>query len=139
MSSAPIFFQFDEKKSALLAMDTLMELGFRADLLDHRHPEHIPTLQVDVERGDLTSALEIAQSHGGTLCDAGTYGEEAEAFDSAYNLGAIPIPAHTVTEDLPDGYLSGDPGAATVTGPHDDGLFDPSEHDFDQFPAGIRL
>lgn len=119
-------------------MDTLMELGFRADLLEHRHPEHKPLLQVDVEQGDLTSALEIALSHGGSLCDTGAYGGESDVYTSAYDLSGISIPAHTVTEDLTDGYLNG----RQESGNRHDGSdipFDPSENDYDHFPAGIRL
>lgn len=139
MATAPIYFQFTEKKAALLALDTLQELGFTASLLDHRHPDHKPVLQVNVEKGDLTSVLEIAQAHGGTLLKSGQFADEPAVYTSAYDLGAVPIPAHLVNEDLPEAYMSGRiPASEPATGVQRSGL-DPSEGDYDHFPAGIRL
>lgn len=135
MSSAPIYFQFSDKKSALLALDTLQEIGFHADMLEHRHPEHKPTLSVHVDREDLTSALEIAQAHGGQLCDTAET-LEPEVYTSAYRLDELPIPAHTVTEDLPEQYLQGGPGDPARD---EEDIFDPSRDDYDHFSAGIRL
>lgn len=140
MSSAPIYFQFTEKKAALLALDTLQELGFTADLLDLRHPDHKPVVQVGVEKGDLTSALEIAQAHGGILLKSEQFGEEPAVYTSAYGLDEVPIPAHLVNEDLPESYMNG--GAAPASEPAVGGQrsgFDPSEDDYDHFPAGIQL
>lgn len=135
MSTAPIYFIFPDKRSALLALDTLQEIGFRADMLEHRHPDHKPALQVLVDRGDLTSALEIAQAHGGQLCETEDTQEPA-VYTSAYNLDGIRIPAHTVTEDLPEEYMQGGPDRA----PEDDrDVFDPSGEDYDHFSAGVRL
>jgi hypothetical protein len=135
MSSAPIYFQFSDKKSALMALDTLQEIGFQADMLEHRHPEHKPTISVHVERGDLTSALEIAQAHGGRLCETAET-LEPEVYTSAYSLDQIPIPAHTVTEDLPERYMQGGQGAAAGD---DEDIFDPSNDDYNHFSPGIRL
>lgn len=135
MSTTPIYFQFSDKKSALLALDTLQEIGFRADMLEHRHPEHKPTLSVLVDRGDLTSALEIAQAHGGRLCEtADTL--EPEAYTSAYRLDEVPIPAHMVTEDLPEHYMQGGP---SDPGGDEEDLFDPSRDDYNHFSPGVRL
>lgn len=135
MSTAPIYFQFTDKKSALMALDTLQEVGFQADMLEHRHPDHKPTLQVLVDRGDLTSALEIAQAHGGRLCET-METREPEVYTSAYNLDGIMIPAHTVTEDLPEQYMEGAKGALQDS---DDDVFDPSGDDYNHFSAGLRL
>jgi hypothetical protein len=154
MTLAPIYFQFPDKKAALLALDTLQEVGFTADMLEHRHPEHRPTLHVLVEKGDLTSVLEIAQAHGGQLCEtADTL--EPEVYTSAYGLDGLRIPAHTVTEDLPDSYLAGsdDPhgtsleeaerivarNAAEQALEGEEERFDPSGDDYGHFSAGVHL
>lgn len=158
---APIYFQFADKKAALLALDTLQELGFTGQMLEHRHPEHKPVLQLTIRQGDLVAALEIAQAHGGILLETEAQPEQ-EVYTNAYGLAGVPIPAHTVTEDLPEAYLAGEEAAelprykrqadtaeeteAMVArnaaeqfqdpGP---GLFDPSGEDLDQFNAGIHL
>lgn len=150
MSLAPIYFQFLDKKAALLALDTLQEVGFTADLLEHRHPEHKPTLHVLVEKADLTSALEITQAHGGMLCETG-HMSEPEVYTSAYGLEGLRIPAHTVVEDLPETYLSGSDAslaeaerlvarnAKEQASEDDANQFDPSGEDYDHFSAGIHL
>lgn len=137
MTTSPIYFQFTDKKAALLALDTLQEIGFMSSMLEHKHPEHKPTLQVIVDRGDITSALEIAQAHGGRLCDTAAT-QEPEVYTSAYDLSGIPIPAHTVTEDLPEQYMRTEAYEAEVAAEERD-VLDPSGDDFDHFSAGIRL
>jgi hypothetical protein len=118
MHSLPIYFQFSDHKAALQAFDTLQELEYEVEWLEHDHKEHLPTLRLNVERSDLTSALEIAQSHGGTLIEAKPDYNEMEILTSAYDLESIAIPAHVV---------NGEEG------------FDPSEKEYDHFPAGVRL
>jgi hypothetical protein len=118
MHSTPIYFQFIDHKAALQAFDTLQELEYEVEWLEHDHKEHLPTLRLNVDRSDLTSALEIAQSHGGTLVEAKQDYNEMEILTSAYNLETIAIPAHVV---------------------NDDEQFDPSADDYDHFPAGVRL
>ncbi|MDF2935133.1 MAG: hypothetical protein K0Q90_506 [Paenibacillaceae bacterium] len=158
---APIYFQFSDKKAALLALDTLQELGFTGQMLEHRHPEHKPVLALTIRQGDLVAALEIAQAHGGVLLETADQPEQ-EVYTNAYGLGGISIPAHTVTEDLPEAYLAGEESASLPRykrredtlaeeealvaenaaqqfrdpGP---GLFDPSGDDLDQFNAGVHL
>ena len=82
MESIPLYFQFEQKKSALKAFDTLKELEYNVEFLEHDHEEHLPTLLLILNQSDLTSALEIAQSHGGRLVE-----------------DYIPIPAHVVTDE----------------------------------------
>jgi hypothetical protein len=118
MNNLPIYFQFNEKKPALLAFDTLQELGYEVEWLTHDHSEHRPTLMLNVEHCDLTSALEIAQAHGGSLVEARQSESEQEVFTSAYGLDDIAIPAHVIV---------------------DDDQFDPSEREYDHFPAGVHL
>jgi hypothetical protein len=117
-SSIPIYFQFVEKKSALQAFDTLRELDYNIEWLEHDHLEHLPTLLLILNQSDLTSALEIAQSHGGRLVEGKQSAAEIDILTAAYDLEYIPIPAHTV---------------------NDEELLDPSEEPYDHFPAGIRL
>jgi hypothetical protein len=118
MQSMPIYFQFAQGKAALQALDTLQELEYNVELLDHDDEKHLPTLLLNVNQCDLTSAIEIAQSHGGRLVEGKLAAPELEVFSSAYDLEPIPIPAHAV---------------------NDEEEFDPSEGDYDHFPAGIRL
>ncbi|MEX2461133.1 MAG: DNA/RNA helicase [Paenibacillaceae bacterium] len=121
MKFAPVYFQFAQKKDALQAYDTLYELGYNVEMLDHDHKEHLPTLLLHVNQSDLISALEITQSHGGCLVEGKQAASELDVLTSAYALddpGYIPIPAHAV---------------------NDEEVFDPSEGDYDHFTAGIRL
>jgi hypothetical protein len=136
---APIHFQFDEQSSAKLALDTLEELGYRVKL--HQSGEH-PILHLILDEGDLTSALEIAQAHGGTLIEHQDAPSEAETFNKAYGIDGIAIPAHVVNEDWPEGYAdSAVYNTEQQTSPYqeEDGEMDPSNDDYDHFSAGIRL
>lgn len=118
MSSVPIVFRFQDDGSAALAYDTLLEIGYHAHQ-DEQEGQWI--VQVFVDHSELTSALEIAQAHGGELLladegitadegdeddDSGVYigGDLTDAaggqlFNTAYGLDMIPIPAHLVNED----------------------------------------
>lgn len=141
MSHAPIYFEFPDSHAANLAVDTLAELGY------HVHGTAIdgkPGLELYVEHNDLTSALEIAQATGGTLLDTDTTVSGHTAYEEAYALDSVPIPAHTVNEDWPESYFSdASQGAANEAGFANaaDGpeAFDPSGDDYDHFPAGIKL
>lgn len=103
MDKKSIIFEFEDKRSAFLALDTLEELGY--EVFYHAECSK-PTLHIHIEKNDLTSALEIIQAHGGTMVERAT--EENNYINAAYGIekGQIPIPAHTVVEDLPEGYLS---------------------------------
>jgi hypothetical protein len=118
MINMPIYFQFVNQKAALQAFDTLQELEYNVEMLDHDHKEHQPTLLLHVDQSDLTSALEIAQAHGGRLMEGKEASHELGVMTSAYGLDSISIPAHVV---------------------NDEEIFDLSEGDYDHFPAGIRL
>ncbi|WP_235941751.1 hypothetical protein [Paenibacillus puerhi] len=143
LSNTSIFFQFATNHDAYMALDTLEELGYRVSL----HTETDRTvLHIDVERGDLISALEIGQAHGGRLLEADESPSETAAFALAYDpKGMIPIPAHLVNEDWegpgdgPDtsasDYVNRSSGAY-----QDEHLsFDPSGDDYDGFDAGIHM
>ncbi|MCZ8523896.1 MULTISPECIES: hypothetical protein [Paenibacillus] len=128
MNSAPITFEFETRKTALLAMDTLEELGYRTAL--HDEPQK-PLLHVIVDRGDLTSALEIAEAHGGRLLETANFPSEPAVFALAYDPdGGIPIPAHLVGADEYD---------VTAASSTEDDSFDPSGDDYNGFGAGIHL
>jgi hypothetical protein len=137
MSSLPIFFEFDQEKDALLALDTLEELGYSPNLLTHMEK---PTLHIHVDDQDLTSALEITQAHGGRLVEKNENSPEA-AFAMAYDLeGSIRIPAHVVNEDWSDDYASTPPHLANDAIPNEEeAKFDPSTENYDHFHSGIRL
>jgi len=142
-----IDFRFEDSRSAKLAMDTLLELGFRVK----------PLLRIHFDHGDLTSALEIAESCGGTLdlpreaAGRAMPVSERAAFDAAYQLheleasASLPVPAHVVTEDLPEEYLhpaaasAAVPGAADTAGDAVKGGFDPSADDYDHLDPGVHL
>lgn len=144
MSHVPMIFQFQDRKSAALAYDTLKEIGYhvhRAEQADQA------VVQVFVDHSELTSALEIAQAHGGDLiaAEAGTgenqeFGSTSEndrqqvvtggqLFNTAYGMDMVPIPAHLVNEDSIADEMS------SAEAPD----FDPSGDDYDGFPAGVHL
>lgn len=87
-----IMFDFSDNRSAELARDMLQELGY--DPVMHNGSR----MHIHVEGSDLTSALEIAQSHGGQLVEQAAI-EEETITNTAYALNGITIPAHVVNED----------------------------------------
>ncbi|PZE19756.1 hypothetical protein [Paenibacillus xerothermodurans] len=142
MAETAIYFEFDSERSALLARDTLEELGYKTGY----HSElPRPTLHIQLDENDLTSALEITQAHGGRLLEHKQGLSDAEAYAMAYNEeDYVPIPAHIVNEDwmedhderaritaseMPDGGIPAERGDA----------LDPSPREFDYIEAGIRL
>jgi|GEM_PF-777331 hypothetical protein len=100
-----ITFAFADSRSAFQAFDTLEELGYRPEMEERDGQSFV---RVPLEKNDLTSALEICQSFGGSLVERSA-GEAVEAYSSAYALdeGGINIPAHIVNEDFSDEYLEG--------------------------------
>ncbi|SDO68409.1 hypothetical protein SAMN04487897_11975 [Paenibacillus sp. yr247] len=133
----PIFFEFDKERDALLALDTLEELGYKPELLG----EERATLHIHLDDQEITSALEIAQSHGGRLVEREYAQPEPATFAMAYDLeGSIRIPAHTVNEDWSDSYAQAQASQDTDTVPsEEEAVFDPSSDDYDHFSAGIRI
>jgi hypothetical protein len=118
MESELIYFQFIDQKAALQAFDTLQELTYDVKWLDHDHTEHLPTLSLNLNHCDLTSALEITQAFGGVLIEGKKTSQSLDVITSAYKLDEIAIPAHVV---------------------NDEEIMDPSDGDYDHFPAGVRL
>lgn len=142
MTGVPIYFEFENEQSAMLAKETLEELGYHAGL----HQEwRLPTLHIEVGGSELTSALEIAQAHGGRLKEVDGAGTESDTYAMAYNdADYIAIPAHLVNEDLEEqasAAASSFPGVGA--GESDEGngapVFDPSSDDYNYFDAGVRL
>jgi hypothetical protein len=132
MSDAPIFFEFDQDRSAYLALDTLQELGYRPDFVEGAGK---PTLHIHVDKQDLTSALEIAQACGGKLTERVDGLQDGEAYSLAYDLNeGIAIPAHVVTEDFTESYAHPSPDAY---GPPD--AYDLSGETYDGFSPGVHL
>src|SRR5688572_4151596 len=89
-----LLFRFATDDAAALASDTLRELGYEPVI------QHGQDLHIHMQSCDLTSALEIAQAHGGRLSVQSPLTEDT-LFDSVYNTDSdsIPIPAHVVNED----------------------------------------
>lgn len=142
MTQTPIFFQFATNHEAYMALDTLEELGYKVSL--HTEMES-PVLHVIIDRNDLTSALEIAQAHGGQLLEGKTSLTELSTYALAYDPdGLIPIPAHFVNEDEPaedEAELTASAYSNRSGGAYNDehARFDPSGEDYDGFDAGIHL
>jgi hypothetical protein len=90
--NSALLFDFNDAQSAALACETLRELGYETVLHDDSR------MHVHLEGSDLTSALEIAQAHGGQLVEQ-SHIDAGAMTDSAYSLDAIAIPAHLVNED----------------------------------------
>ncbi|TDL52894.1 DNA/RNA helicase [Paenibacillus dendritiformis] len=134
MEAAAIRFRFSDAASARLAFDTLEELGYEP-VYDG---DHRTELHIHVEKRDLTSAMEIAEAHGGTLVEEGDMTESAIVND-AYNIDLIPIPAHVINEDWAD-----DDRYALAAPSHDDlGAREEDamgwNDDTNQFPGGIHI
>ncbi|TBL71195.1 hypothetical protein [Paenibacillus thalictri] len=143
MDAAPIHFQFDQTPSAKLAVETLDELGYTAKLQESGGTS---LLHLTLEKGDLTSALEIVQAFGGKWVEYSDSSSETAAYNTAYEIDDVAIPAHVVNEDWPAGYAetesaTDDYGAVSTSSPYQekDGRVDPSGEDYDHFLAGIRL
>jgi hypothetical protein len=141
MNDTAIFFEFENERSALLAQDTLEELGYTTGFYTERER---PTLHVQIDGSELTSALEIVQAYGGRLLERGLTDSEAAIFAKAYNEGDfIAIPAHVVNEDWNEQYATNSDAAASdksdLRANEDDESFDPSGDDYGYFDAGIRL
>ena len=124
--SNAIRFDFADRRSAHKAYETLEELGYEPRLVEEGERT---TVYAKVERNDLTSALEIAQSFGGSYVDesrfwghgrsedgvrSGIRGEDY-GMEAAGELGGeFRIPAHIVNEDLDEDYMRGDSFSADV-------------------------
>ncbi|WP_261303818.1 hypothetical protein [Paenibacillus andongensis] len=136
-SFVPIFFEFEKERDALLALDTLDELGYKPELLGGEKS----TVHIHLDEQEITSALEIAQSHGGRLVERPQTESEPAVYAMAYDLeGSIRIPAHTVNEDWSDSYAEANVSSATDAVPsEEEAAFDPSADDYNHFSAGIRL
>ncbi|CAM3992024.1 hypothetical protein L1N85_04645 [Paenibacillus alkaliterrae] len=90
--NSALLFDFNDAQSASLACETLQQLGYETVLHEGSR------MHVHLEGSDLTSALEIAQAHGGQLVEQARISQGALT-DTAYSLDAIAIPAHLVNEE----------------------------------------
>ncbi len=100
MKHAALLFQFPGDSQAMLAAETLEELGYEPQLHEGGR------LHIHVQNEDLTSALEIVQCCSGHLLEHAP-AEAVTVTDFAYGMDDIPIPAHTVNEDWVDSYQEG--------------------------------
>ncbi|MBW7455496.1 hypothetical protein ACFOLF_25800 [Paenibacillus sepulcri] len=93
-----LLFEFADENDAALASNTLDELGYAPVLLEGK-----PNVHIQLDGGDLTSAIEIAQAHGGKLA-----------------VQEIPIPAHMVNEDWIAKEEQSEPGQTGLNVPDDE-------------------
>ncbi|MCI3927231.1 hypothetical protein MO973_44375 [Paenibacillus sp. TRM 82003] len=98
MQEPTIKMLFPNPRSAYGAFDMLQELGYDPEIAGEGDQ---PLLAIHIEKHDVQSALEISQAYGGELMT----GESRPARGS--DFGEFDIPAHTVTEDFPEGYVNG--------------------------------
>ncbi|WP_054023321.1 hypothetical protein [Bacillus sp. FJAT-28004] len=134
-TNSALLFDFNDAQSAALACETLRELGYETVLHEGSR------MHVHLEGSDLTSALEIAQSHGGQLVEQADIDADAVT-GSAYSLDAIAIPAHLVNED----WVSSDEQGNDAEGLHnrDDAAdyneeFLPDPGTYDHFSGDVRI
>jgi hypothetical protein len=127
--NVPMKVRFTDRRSAHLALDTLTELGFHAHM---GREGGTPEVHVFLENNDLTSALEIVQSHGGELLESAPAFTAPAAYTLAYGLDGIPIPAHFVSEEEPEG----DAEAERFAGTREES---PSGETYDHFSADVRF
>lgn len=126
---AAIMFDFSDNRSAELAREMLQELGY--DPVVHNETR----MHIHVDGVDLTSALEIAQSHGGQLVEQSEI-LTSSLTDTSYALDAITIPAHLVNEDWAgeEGYHNHDAAAAISS---EEFLPDPEE--YNHFSGDVHI
>lgn len=136
----PISFHFTTEEAAALAQDTLEELGYRVGSYEEGGRF---SLHIHVDQGDLTSALEIAQAHGGELAAVSGAYDVVQTYTMAYDPeGGVPIPAHFVQEAEDDAELSASRYRNVSSGAYEDGKVgesDPSGDHYDRFDAGLHL
>lgn len=118
-----LLIDFPGTSEARLAADTFEELGYDPCLHEGSR------LHIHVRNEDLTSALEIMQSYGGSIVERAP-AEAAELTGIAYGMDAIPIPAHTVNEDWVETYATAESGALAA-----EGVFPADDASYDRFDA----
>jgi hypothetical protein len=138
MDEASIMFQFENRQAAFYAFDTLEELGYTPVF---HTDEARPKLHIHVNQSDLTSALEIAQAHGGVFIEKQASEKanmtEHQAFLNSYfpDGEGITIPAHVVNEDWTEEYAGANVDRAV---PEQGELYERDES-YDHFSADVRI
>lgn len=106
MNDAAFLVQFENEQKARGAFDMLVELGYKPNMIGGG------MMDVNIERQDVTSALEIIEAYGGEVQDDSNQ-QVHEALTPEMNqmsdteFAYMPIPAHTVNEDLDESYMEG--------------------------------
>ena len=120
-----LLIEFPDEKSAGLAAETFDELGYEPCLHEGRR------LHIHVRNEDLTSALEIMQSCGGSIVEQAP-AESDQMTNIAYGMDMVPIPAHIVNEDWDENYAAGgDAPGAMDTG----AMNEPGDEPYNHFEA----
>ncbi|WP_160036524.1 hypothetical protein [Paenibacillus sp. An7] len=99
-----ILTQFPDQTKARGAFETLLELGYKPEMLGSG------LMDVKIEQQDITTALEIIEVFEGKIQDENGNRERiTPSFDAKDDteFAYLSIPAHTVNEDLDEAYLSG--------------------------------
>lgn len=129
MDPSSILFQFEDRRSAYDAFDTLHELGYRPAF---NTEGDLHQLYIHVDHSDLTSALEIVQAYGGTFVEQRSSEtsriSEHQAMQWSYypNEEGISIPAHVINEDWTEEYAN------------QTDLYEADES-YDHFSADVRI
>jgi len=100
MREPTVRLQFRRLEEAHEAFETLQELGYRPEMAGEGCN---PEIDIHIENNDVQSALEIAHAFGGHLLENGADRPARIDFDP----DDVSIPAHAVTEDFSERYLSG--------------------------------
>lgn len=104
MEEPAIMVMFTDQTKARGAYDTLLELGYKPEMLG------AGLMDVKIEQQDITTALEIVEVFEGKIQDEnGKREKTSPSFNGGQDteFAYLSIPAHTVNEDLDEDYLSG--------------------------------
>lgn len=104
MEEPAIKIAFPDQTKARGAFETLLELGYKPEMLGSC------LMDVKIEQQDITTALEIVEVFEGKIEEENSNRKGITPnFDANQDteFSYLSIPAHTVNEDLDEAYLSG--------------------------------
>ena len=104
MEEPAIMIKFPDQTKARGAFETLLELGYKPEMLGSG------LMDVKIEQQDITTALEIVEVFEGKIQEENSNRKGITPnFDANQDteFSYLSIPAHTVNEDLDEAYLSG--------------------------------
>lgn len=105
MEQPAIMIRFPNEEKAHGAFETLLELGYKPEMLEPG------LMDVTIDQQDITTALEIVEVFEGKIQDHDDSDRDMITPRFGGNqdteFSYLSIPAHTVNEDLDEEYLSG--------------------------------